>query len=157
MPNMFGEWSDGLGHPVHLLAAFLLALPIGWNRNRAKRGAGIRTFPVAMASCGFVQTGDFGPGRVSGDPGQYPAGRRHRRRLYRCWRHHAAGRGDHRHATAASIRTVGIIGAAVGFGCFEIGVILAVANLVVLKLKAPLAGARIAAPVLNGGQDEGED
>lgn len=58
---------------------------------------------------------------------------------------------------AASIRTVGIVGAAVGFGCFEIGVILAVANLVVLKLKAPLAGARIAAPVLNGGQDEGED
>ncbi|MFZ3236927.1 MAG: hypothetical protein WA184_16360 [Stellaceae bacterium] len=38
MPNMFGEWGDGLGHLVHLLAAFLLARPIGWNRARAEHG-----------------------------------------------------------------------------------------------------------------------
>jgi hypothetical protein len=54
---MFGEWGDSLGHLIHLLVAFLLALPIGWDRARAEHGAGIRTFPlVAMASCGFVQT-----------------------------------------------------------------------------------------------------
>jgi putative Mg2+ transporter-C (MgtC) family protein len=54
---MFGVWSDSLDHLVHLLVAFLLALPIGWHRAREERSAGIRTFPlVAMASCGFVQT-----------------------------------------------------------------------------------------------------
>jgi putative Mg2+ transporter-C (MgtC) family protein len=39
-------------------------------------------------------------------------------------------------ATAASIWTVGIIGAAVGYGYFDIGLILAVANLAVLKVRA---------------------
>ena len=53
----------GLSEPVafipHLTAlgaAYLLALPIGWNRERAERSAGLRTFPlVAIASCGFIQ------------------------------------------------------------------------------------------------------
>ena len=48
--SVFGIWSDSIDHVVHLLVAFFLALPIGWNRARAERGAGIRTFPlVAMA------------------------------------------------------------------------------------------------------------
>src|SRR3712207_971270 len=35
-----------------LLFAYLLAIPIGWNREREARSAGIRTFPiVAIASC----------------------------------------------------------------------------------------------------------
>jgi MgtC family len=42
---------------IHLLVAFILALPIGWNRARAERGAGLRSLPlVAMAGCGLVQT-----------------------------------------------------------------------------------------------------
>jgi uncharacterized membrane protein YhiD involved in acid resistance len=50
--------SESLDHLVHLLAAFVLAVPVGWNRARAEQGAGIGTFPlVAMANCGFVQTG----------------------------------------------------------------------------------------------------
>ena len=58
MPSIFGQWNDSLDHFVHLVVAFLLALPIGWNRSREERGAGLRTFPlVAMAACGFVQTG----------------------------------------------------------------------------------------------------
>ena len=40
-------------------------------------------------------------------------------------------------ATAASIWTVGIIGAAVGYGYFDIGLILALANLAVLKFRVP--------------------
>jgi putative Mg2+ transporter-C (MgtC) family protein len=38
-------------------------------------------------------------------------------------------------ATAASIWTVGIIGAAVGYGYFDIGIILAAANLAVLAFR----------------------
>lgn len=45
-----------LPHLVALSIAYILALPIGWNRERAERSAGLRTFPlVALASCGIVQ------------------------------------------------------------------------------------------------------
>jgi len=43
-------------HVITLVAAYVLALPIGWHREREERSAGLRTFPlVAVASCGFVQ------------------------------------------------------------------------------------------------------
>ena len=42
-----------------LLTAYVLALPIGWNREKAERSAGVRTFPlVAVASCGIVQAAE---------------------------------------------------------------------------------------------------
>src|SRR6516165_2833162 len=54
---MLGNWSNSVDHLVHLLVAFILALPIGWHRAREEHGAGLRTFPlVTMAACGFVQT-----------------------------------------------------------------------------------------------------
>lgn len=41
-----------------LLLAFVLALPIAWNREQGRRRMGLRTFPlVAMASCGYVLIG----------------------------------------------------------------------------------------------------
>lgn len=43
-------------HILALAAAYALALPIAWNREKEDRSAGLRTFPlVALASCGFVQ------------------------------------------------------------------------------------------------------
>lgn len=43
-------------HVITLAAAYILAFPIGWHREREERSAGLRTFPlVAVASCGFVQ------------------------------------------------------------------------------------------------------
>jgi putative Mg2+ transporter-C (MgtC) family protein len=45
-----------LPHVAALAFAHVLALPIGWDRERNERSAGLRTFPlVAVASCGFVQ------------------------------------------------------------------------------------------------------
>ncbi|WP_422646741.1 MgtC/SapB family protein, partial [Agrobacterium tumefaciens] len=39
-----------------LLIAYVLALPIGWDREKHERSAGLRTFPlVAIASCGFIE------------------------------------------------------------------------------------------------------
>jgi putative Mg2+ transporter-C (MgtC) family protein len=53
---------DKLGIGTHLLAlgaAFALAMPIGWDREKRARSAGLRTFPlVALASCGFVQASE---------------------------------------------------------------------------------------------------
>ena len=46
-------------HFVTLAAAFALAVPIGWDREKRARSAGLRTFPlVALASCGFVQASE---------------------------------------------------------------------------------------------------
>jgi putative Mg2+ transporter-C (MgtC) family protein len=135
---MFGNWSDSLDHLVHLLVAFVLALPIGWHRAREEQSAGLRTFPlVAMASCGFVQTAlsVLGPGLpnqanimqgIITGVGFIGAGA--------IIKEGAAVTG---HATAASIWTVGIIGAAVGYGYYDIGLILAAANLAVLILRVP--------------------
>jgi len=135
MPEVLGQWGDSLDHLIHLLVAFVLALPIGWHRAREEHGAGLRTFPlVAIASCGLVQTAIsvFGPnatvnaniiqGVVTGI-GFIGAGA-------------IIKQGDSTtgHATAASIWTVGIMGAAVGFGYYDIGIILAAANFTVLML-----------------------
>lgn len=136
---MFGNWSDSLDHLVHLLVAFVLALPIGWHRAREEQSAGLRTFPlIAMASCGLVQTAisvigagaPFNANILSGvvtGIGFIGAGA--------IIKEGAAIGG---HATAASVWTVGIIGAAVGYGYYDIGLILAAANLAVLMLRAPL-------------------
>jgi len=41
-----------------MLIAFLIALPIGWNREKESRSMGVRTFPlVAVASCGYMLLG----------------------------------------------------------------------------------------------------
>ena len=46
-------------HFLALAAAFALAVPIGWDREKRARSAGLRTFPlVALASCGFVQASE---------------------------------------------------------------------------------------------------
>lgn len=43
---------------VALLVAFVLSLPIAWNREQGRRRMGLRTFPfVAMASCAYVLIG----------------------------------------------------------------------------------------------------
>src|SRR5262249_7360771 len=42
-PSVLGLWGDSLDHLVHLLVAFVLALPIGWHRAREEQSAGLRT------------------------------------------------------------------------------------------------------------------
>jgi putative Mg2+ transporter-C (MgtC) family protein len=46
-PHLFGL--------VELVGAYLLALPIGWDREQNDRSMGLRTFPlIAVASCAFL-------------------------------------------------------------------------------------------------------
>ena len=54
------------------------------------------------------------------------------------------------HATAASVWVVGIIGAAVGYGYYDIGIILAGANFAVLMLRMRSPG-RSSAPETSPG------
>jgi Uncharacterized membrane protein len=47
-----------LAYTIHMGVAYLLALPIAWNRESKTRSAGLRTFPiVAMAACAFMLVG----------------------------------------------------------------------------------------------------
>lgn len=52
------EWRLVASHLLHLAIAYLLAVPIGWDRESRAPGAGLRTFPlVAVASCGYLLMG----------------------------------------------------------------------------------------------------
>lgn len=123
--------------------AFLLALPIGWERQRANRPAGLRTFPiVAIACCVFVMLGleafpddpdaqsrivaglMTGMGFIGG--GAILKG--------------PEGESVHGVTTAASLWTMAAIGSAVAYRRFELALLLAVFNLVILRWLAPLFG-----------------
>lgn len=55
----FGIELNLFPHLIALLVAYLLALPIGWDREQNERSAGLRTFPlVAIAACGFIQASE---------------------------------------------------------------------------------------------------
>jgi putative Mg2+ transporter-C (MgtC) family protein len=128
-----------LPHLMALGIAYLLAFPIGWDREREERSAGLRTFPlVAVASCGFVQAAESithgnpeatarvveglitGMGFIGGGA---------------ILRLKDSVRGT---ATAASLWVTGAIGTAVGLGVFDVAVMLAVVTIITLKALTPL-------------------
>ena len=140
MSGLFGADNfDVLPHLVALTIAYVLALPIGWNREKEERSAGLRTFPlVAVASCGFVQAAES---VVGTDPGA----------LARVMEGIITGMGFigggailkvrdsvRGTATAASLWVTGAIGVAVGLGSMDVAVMLAVAAFVTLVILSPL-------------------
>ena len=138
--QLMGDYRfDVLPHLVALLAAYLLALPIGWNREQAERTAGLRTFPlVAIAGCGFVQTAQ---GITDGSP----------EALARIIEGVIVGMGFigggailrlkqsvKGTATAASLWVTGAIGISVGVGSLDVAVILSVITFLTLSVLSPL-------------------
>ncbi|MCX6611524.1 MAG: MgtC/SapB family protein [Acidobacteria bacterium] len=128
-------WSD----IWHLGLAYLLALPIGWNREKEGHSAGLRTFPiVSAAACGFAMLG-------AGLPGISPDS--HSRMLQglitgigfigggAILRDKDGVTGT---ATAASVWNIGIVGAAVGLGALHIAVILTAINFLTFEFLTPL-------------------
>lgn len=137
-------------HLMALVIAYLLALPLGWDREKEERSAGLRTFPlVAIASCGFVQAAETvmgnnpeamskvieglitGIGFIGGGA---------------ILRMKTSVRGT---ATAASLWATGAIGTAVGLGAVDVAVVLAIVTFVTLKLLSPIKK-------VTGLDDEGE-
>ena len=138
------DWPQISVAAVRIAVAYLLAVPIGWEREQEEHAVGIRTFPlVAMASCGFVLLGvtlfkadPAGPSRIiqglitgigfigggailrgNGAKGEITV---------------------HGTATAASIWNMGVMGAAVAQGRVDIGLLLVVLNFFTLRVLAPL-------------------
>lgn len=127
---------------IKLIAAFLITLPVAWDRETESRSMGLRTFPlVAMSSCAFILiagavigidndnaqarliqglmtgVGFIGGGAILKDGGTV--------------------RGT---ATAASIWGTGAIGAAVAYGRLEIGIIVSLFTFVLLRGLRPVKG-----------------
>lgn len=122
-------------HLLSLGTAYALAVPIGWDRERNARSAGLRTFPlVAIASCGFIQASES---LISGSPdalariveglitgiGFIGGGA--------ILKHGMSVKGT---ATAASIWATGAIGTAVGLGSYDVAVVIAIVTFLTLKL-----------------------
>lgn len=139
--ELFETWNsdEALSHLIYLAVAYVLALPIGWNREREERSAGLRTFPlVSMAACGFVMMAIAVIGAESEQQSRIMEG------LMTGIGFIGGGailkQGDRAKgtATAASLWATGAIGAAVGYGQLDIAVILALVTVLTLVLMAPL-------------------
>jgi putative Mg2+ transporter-C (MgtC) family protein len=130
---------DVLPHIATLAIAYALAIPIGWNRERHERSAGLRTFPlVALATCGFIQATEslaagspeamarivegliVGMGFIGGGA---------------ILHHQVSVQGT---ATAASLWVTGAIGAAVGLGRYDVAIVLSLATVLTLWVMEPL-------------------
>jgi putative Mg2+ transporter-C (MgtC) family protein len=128
------ELSLLLKHLGAIAMAFVLALPVGWEREHSERSAGLRTFPlVAMASCGYILiAGPLLAGHPEGQArvieglitgiGFIGGGA--------ILKAEGAVRGT---ATAASIWNTGAIGVAVALDRYEVAILLAAVNFAALR------------------------
>ncbi|MGM0558673.1 MAG: MgtC/SapB family protein [Myxococcota bacterium] len=140
MFDMFDiDGSQILYNLLTMVAAFVLAMPLGWHRKRSSHSVGFRTFPlVALASAGYILIGRtvLGPnspefarliqGLITGI-GFLGGGA--------IVKHESTVAGT---ATAASIWNTAAIGAAVAFDRYEIAVTLSLANFLVLWVLTPV-------------------
>jgi len=122
---------------IYMAVAYVLAMPIAWDREHRVRSAGLRTFPlVAVASCGFMLIGIsvldstdaesrvlygimtgigfIGGGAIIKDKSRVLGT-----------------------ATAASIWNTGAIGTAVAWSRFEIALVLSLINFLTLWIMLP--------------------
>ncbi|MFP4415936.1 MAG: MgtC/SapB family protein [Fibrobacterota bacterium] len=129
----FSDWKEIFSNLYHMVIAYALAFPIGWERETSSRSAGLRTFPlVAVAACGYLITGISvlesseayariiyglmtGIGFIGGGAILKGAGS-------------VTGT-----ATAASIWNTGAIGMAVAFQRWEIAILLSALNFITLR------------------------
>jgi putative Mg2+ transporter-C (MgtC) family protein len=132
------NWAEVLDHIAVIGIAYVLALPIGWDREQYERSAGIRTFPlVAIASCGLVIVALRATGTGAAEQSRILQG------LITGIGFIGGGailktqnsvRGT---ATAASLWNVGVMGAAVGYGLYDIAALLSLINFLTLRLLRP--------------------
>jgi len=127
------DWNMIVFNLAHLAVAYVLALPVAFDREEASRSAGLRTFPlVAVAACGYTLVGVSvlsstdaearilqglitGIGFIGGGAILKSGGS-------------VTGT-----ATAASIWNMGLIGIAVAFDRYEIAVLMSIINLLTLR------------------------
>lgn len=126
------SFTEILQYTLLLGIAYILALPIGLNRESKTRSAGIRTFPiVSMAACAFLLVGQA----------VLSSGEAQARLMYGLITGigfiggGAIMKNDHEvsgTATAASIWTTGAIGMAVAYQQYAIAIVISLATFLTL-------------------------
>ena len=139
MTLVTSSFSEALWHLLSLLIAYVLALPIGWDREKEERSAGIRTFPlVAVASCGFVLIAIAVLGRESLGQARILEGLITGVGFIGGGAILKQGSRTSGTATAASLWATGAIGAAVGYSLYDIAIIISAVTFLTLRLSRPL-------------------
>ena len=137
--NLPIDWHLAWRDISRLMLAYILALPVGWYREKEAHSVGLRTFPlVAMASCGYILLSLPPAGMDQAAQSRIIQGL-------------VAGIGFigggailkaegnvHGTATAASIWNTGVLGAAVAQERYYLAVTLAALNLFALRVLLPL-------------------
>jgi putative Mg2+ transporter-C (MgtC) family protein len=137
--DVMSGWQELPRHLLNLAVAFVLAIPIGWDRERQNVGPGLRTYPLlAMGACAYLEVGQFAfhdhieaqarvfQALVSGI-GFIGAGAI------------IKGRAEvHGLATAVSLWTTVSIGIAASYQLFALAAVLSGTTLVALRLLKPL-------------------
>ena len=133
------DWAQLASNLLRLAIAFILTLPIAWNRERSSRSLGLRTFPlVAVASCGFalLSTSTF--------VGDIQAQARVIQGLMTGIGFIGGGAilkqdGDVQGtATAASIWGTGVVGAACAYARYEIAILVALTSFALIIILTPV-------------------
>ena len=138
MALITGSFSEALWHLFSLLIAYVLALPIGWDREKEERSAGVRTFPlVAIASCGFVLIAIAVLGRASLGQARILEGLITGVGFIGGGAILKQGSRTSGTATAASLWATGAIGAAVGYSLYDIAIIISAVTFLTLRLSGP--------------------
>jgi putative Mg2+ transporter-C (MgtC) family protein len=140
MPNLPIDWHLLWLIAMKIGAAYLLAIPTGWTREKQAHGVGIRTFPiVAIASCGYLLIMQGGSGQDA-----LAANSRVLQGLVTGIGFVGGGAilkegmSVHGTATAASIWNTGAIGAATAMGRYEVAIVLSVLNVFTMEALVPL-------------------
>lgn len=133
MTDISISWQEVWSNLIRLAIAWLIALPVAWDREHSSRGAGLRTFPlVAIAACGYTLVGVSvldsteaesrilqglitGIGFIGGGAILKTKGS-------------VSGT-----ATAASIWNTGLIGMAVAFQRYEVALVMSLINFLTLR------------------------
>ncbi len=141
------DWSHALTDLIRVLLAFVLALPLGWERVHSSNNLGLRTFPiVAMASCGAMLVIRSVPGVTIEAEARVLQGLLTGIGFIGGGAILKQGTDVRGIATAASIWNAGAIGAAVAFQREEIAVVLSLINFLTLYLLTPMAERERTAP-----------
>jgi putative Mg2+ transporter-C (MgtC) family protein len=133
------EWEELPRILLNLAVAFVLGIPVGWERERHKVGPGLRTYPLlAMGACAYLEIGQI-------------AFRDHIEGQARVFQALVSGIGFigagaiikgraevHGLAAAVSLWITVSVGIAASYQLFALAAVLSVTTLVALRLLKPL-------------------
>lgn len=131
---------------IKTLAAAIIVLPVGWQREHVSRSAGLRTYPlVAATCCVFMLVGISAIDGIGNEPGQHPDS--YARLIAGIMtglgflgggailKHSDKVRGT---ATAITLWGTGSVGVACSFDRFDLAILLTVLMFISLVLLKPL-------------------